>query len=106
MRVVRCVLIACLALAVACSPDQPGVTPSESETASEVGLASETPSAEATETPSPTEEPTEEPTLPPDDAEPATALFTRLSKGYSYANLPRGAQQQLAAQLGGIEQEP
>lgn len=109
MRVARWVLIACLALAVGCSSGNPGVTSSESEDASEVTQASESPSAEPTETPSPTEDPTEEATEatpPPDDAEPATALFKPLSGRYSYANLPRGARQQLSAQLGGIEEEP
>ena len=103
MRVARWALIACVAVAIGC--DAPGASPSESESASEVSL-SESPSAQPSETPTASEEPTEEATPPPDDAEPATALFPRLPKGYAYANLPRGARQQLSAQLGGIEQEP
>ena len=81
MRVVRGVLIACLALAVGCGSEDPEATTSESE-ASEVSQASESPSAEATEaTEAPTEEPTQEPPEEGGDVEPASALFAPLPEG-------------------------
>ena len=106
MRVVHWVLIACMVLAVGCSSDDPDLTPSGSE-GSEISQASETPSAEATETPAPTQPPTETPTeQPTTPAEPARELFTSLPRGYRYVNLPTETREQLSDLMGGIEQDP